>query len=201
MMSTFEIYLIRHGATRANENHLYCGRSDLELSEFGRAELARYKSCYSQIAISAYYHSGLKRTQETAELLFPGIRGYELSTFREFDFGDFELKSHAQLMLNTDYINWINDFENTGCPNGESLPIFLSRVILAWQSLLLTLKSPIALVTHGGVIARLMNYIFPDVKPYYEWQPNCGEGYRLTLLKDSDSTQVIAFSEICVKNA
>ena len=30
------IYLIRHGKTEANEKHLYCGSTDLPLSEKGR---------------------------------------------------------------------------------------------------------------------------------------------------------------------
>ena len=33
------IYLIRHGKTEANEKHLYCGSTDLPLSEAGKAEL------------------------------------------------------------------------------------------------------------------------------------------------------------------
>ena len=33
------IYLIRHGKTAANEQHLYCGSTDLPLSEEGLAEL------------------------------------------------------------------------------------------------------------------------------------------------------------------
>ena len=33
------IYLIRHGKTEANERHLYCGSTDLSLSDTGRAEL------------------------------------------------------------------------------------------------------------------------------------------------------------------
>ena len=32
------IYLIRHGKTEANERHLYCGSTDLPLSDAGIAE-------------------------------------------------------------------------------------------------------------------------------------------------------------------
>ena len=35
------IYLIRHGKTLANERKLYCGSTDLSLSEQGREELNR----------------------------------------------------------------------------------------------------------------------------------------------------------------
>ena len=40
-MST--LYLIRHGKTEANEQHLYCGSTDLSLSDTGRAELERLR--------------------------------------------------------------------------------------------------------------------------------------------------------------
>ena len=33
------IYLIRHGKTSANEKHLYCGSTDLPLSNAGKEEL------------------------------------------------------------------------------------------------------------------------------------------------------------------
>ena len=35
------IYLIRHGKTEANEKHLYCGSTDLPLSEAGKEELCK----------------------------------------------------------------------------------------------------------------------------------------------------------------
>ena len=37
------IYLIRHGKTEANELHLYCGSTDLPLSQSGREELRRIR--------------------------------------------------------------------------------------------------------------------------------------------------------------
>ena len=36
------IYLIRHGKTRANEKHLYCGSTDLSLSDAGKEELRHW---------------------------------------------------------------------------------------------------------------------------------------------------------------
>jgi len=38
-----KIYLIRHGKTTANEKHLYCGSTDLPLSENGIKELRQIK--------------------------------------------------------------------------------------------------------------------------------------------------------------
>ena len=34
-----KILLLRHGLTEANERHLYCGSTDLPLSQIGRAHV------------------------------------------------------------------------------------------------------------------------------------------------------------------
>ena len=38
-MKEIKLYLIRHGKTYCNERQLYCGKSDIELSENGISEL------------------------------------------------------------------------------------------------------------------------------------------------------------------
>ena len=60
------IYLIRHGKTEANEKHLYCGSTDLPLSEAGREEL---QSVHYDIKNVRFLTSGMKRTEETLKTL------------------------------------------------------------------------------------------------------------------------------------
>ena len=89
-----KILLIRHGKTVANEKHLYCGSTDLPLSEQGRRELAGKK--LSAPENCRYYSSGMRRADETLELLFPvveyerepGFRGYaqQLNALLRLDF-------------------------------------------------------------------------------------------------------------------
>ena len=66
---TRQILLLRHGRTMANEEHLYCGSTDLPLSEEGRALLARKRGTYGT-DWESFYTSGLSRTRETLELIF-----------------------------------------------------------------------------------------------------------------------------------
>ena len=61
------IYLIRHGKTEANERRLYCGSTDLPLSESGREELRRIRYDISGVR---FLTSGMARANETMELLF-----------------------------------------------------------------------------------------------------------------------------------
>ena len=88
------IYLIRHGKTEANEKHLYCGSTDLPLSDAGKEEL---RSVYYDIKNVRFLTSGMKRTNETLHILFGNVP-YEVdSRVREVDFGSFEMQSFEQL--------------------------------------------------------------------------------------------------------
>ena len=59
------IYLIRHGKTEANDKRLYCGSTDLPLSEKGRKELGQL---HYEIKNVRFLTSGMKRTTETLKI-------------------------------------------------------------------------------------------------------------------------------------
>ena len=169
------IYLIRHGKTEANERHLYCGSTDLPLSEGGRAELM---GIHYDIQNVRFLTSGMKRTNETMELLFPGIP-YEIDPrFREVDFGIFEMHSYDELKDTPEYQAWLaGDNERNVPPEGESGQQMALRVLDAFAEI----GEDTFLVTHGGVIAAIMAYLFPEEgKHRYQWQPPNGHGYCIT---------------------
>ena len=85
------IYLIRHGKTEANEKHLYCGSTDLPLSDTGKEEL---RSIHYDIQSVRFLTSGMKRTNETLQILFGNVPYETDPRFREVDFGIFEMHSY-----------------------------------------------------------------------------------------------------------
>ena len=105
-----EIFLFRHGKTEANEKHLYCGKTDLPLSEKGREELLKKKEfcVYPDISHCKVFTSGLLRTTQSLGILYPEIAsvGTEPS-FQEIDFGDFEMKSYEELKNDERYKAWV----------------------------------------------------------------------------------------------
>ena len=169
-----KLYLIRHGATRANLEHLYCGSTDLPLSAEGAEALRalRYDTPKAR-----YLTSGMRRANETMEILFPGKAYEQDARFREVDFGIFEMKSYVQLKDNPAYIAWITgDNEKNIPPQGESGEAFRARILAALD----TLQEDTVLVTHGGVIACIMARLFPgENKNRYQWQPKPGHGYAV----------------------
>lgn len=166
------IYLIRHGKTAANEQRLYCGSTDLSLSETGIAEL---KKLSYQIENVRFLTSGMKRTNETLKVLFGDVPFAEDTRFREVNFGLFEMHSYEELKDREDYQRWITgDNEANIPPEGESGQQMKQRVLKAFAEI----KEDTVLVAHGGVIAAIMQHCFPDEgKNRYEWQPKNGCGY------------------------
>lgn len=171
------IYLIRHGMTEANLRHLYCGSTDLPLSDAGAKALADLSS---PIHANRYVTSGMKRTNQTLSLLLGDVPFTEDPQLREVDFGVFEMHSYDELKDREDYQLWLsgcND-ENTP-PGGESGAHMTRRVMEAFRRYA-ALDEDVVLVTHGGVIAAIMAQLFPeDGKNRYQWQPPCGHGYLL----------------------
>lgn len=178
------LYLIRHGKTEANERHLYCGSSDLSLSENGRAELEQK---HYEIDGVRFLTSGMRRTEETLAILFGDVPHGIEPRFREVDFGVFELKSYEELKEDPAYQAWITgDNERNVPPGGESGEQMGRRVMEA----LMELREDTVIVTHGGVIACIMARLFPEEgKNRYQWQPKCGGGYRIDL--DAHSYEIM----------
>ena len=169
------IYLIRHGKTEANERRLYCGSTDLPLSEAGREEL---KALRYAITPKRFVTSGMKRTDETLQILFGDVPYAVDTRFREVDFGSFEMKSYDQLKDDPAYQAWLTgDNERNVPPGGESGIQMARRVLEAFREI----PDGTALVTHGGVIAAIMANLFPaEGKHRYQWQPPNGHGYEIS---------------------
>jgi len=169
------IYLIRHGRTEANEKWLYCGSTDLPLSEQGREEL---QGIHYDIPNVRFLTSGMKRTNETLQLLFGDVP-YEVdSRFREVDFGIFEMRSYYEIKDTPEFQAWLTgDNEANVPPGGESGLQMKQRALEAFSEI----KEDTVLICHGGVIAALMEHLFPEEhKSRYDWQPKNGKGYCLT---------------------
>ena len=173
-MST--LYLIRHGKTEANLQHRYCGSTDLPLSEIGRRELSELHYGIKDVR---FVISGMRRTEETLKLLFGDVEYETEPAFKEIDFGVFEMGCYEDLKDREDYRVWLTgDNMRNVPPGGESGEQMTQRVLRALPQLL---DRDTVLITHGGVIAAIMDGLFPqEGKTRYEWQPVPGHGYAVT---------------------
>lgn len=188
-MSGKKIYLIRHGKTEANEARIYCGISDLPLSENGVKELGKKRDYYQNIISgkAKYFTTGMKRTNQTFEILFEKdgkLPPHDVVTgFKEINFGNFELKSYAELKDNPEYITWISgNYESNVPPEGESGDQMSERVLKTFEDFLKNTDDESVVVCHGGTAYYIMRYLFPEEnKTLFDWEPKNGCGYLIEL--------------------
>ncbi|MBQ8621054.1 MAG: histidine phosphatase family protein [Oscillospiraceae bacterium] len=168
------IYLIRHGKTEANERHLYCGSTDLPLTDAGRKELSQLRYDIKNVH---FITSGMKRTNETLRILFGNVPYAVEPRFREVDFGIFEMHSYEELKDTPLYQEWLTGDNDTNIPpNGEGGVQMTERVLQAFSEI----REDTCIITHGGVIAAIMEHLFPEAgKNRYQWQPAPGCGYAI----------------------
>lgn len=176
------IHLIRHGATVADIQGLYCGKSDLPLCPEGIAQLRKLaaRGGYPKAEGCRLITSGTQRTRQTLEVLYGPVEAQVEPAFREMDYGAFELQSKDQLSQREDFQQWQADTAHNRCPGGESGEDVANRVCPAFDALLADGRDVI-LVTHGGIIATVMSDLFPEsTAERYEWQRESGLGWSLT---------------------
>lgn len=173
-MST--LYLIRHGKTQANLEHRYCGSTDLPLSDFGIEEL---RKLHYAVPAARFLTSGMRRTEQTLSILFGPVPHTQASAFREVNFGVFEMHTYEELKDRPDYQAWVTGDNMANIPpEGESGNQMTRRVLDALPELL---TEDTVLIAHGGVIAAIMEHLFPEEhKNRYQWQPAPGRGYAVT---------------------
>ena len=173
------MYLIRHGRTIANDHYIYCGSTDLSLTESGIRELQQFS--YDMPKDCRFLTSGMLRTEQTLYYLF-GDQGHEIDErFREMDFGIFEMHAYKDLKDRADYQAWISgDNEKNVTPMGESGEQMTARVLDGLHDVQKRQEDTV-LIAHGGVIAAIMAYLFPEEnKNRFDWQPAPGCGYLIT---------------------
>lgn len=174
--------LLRHGATPANREHRYLGKTDEALSEEGRAELLLKKK---EIPAKLLLVSPMLRCRQTAEILFPGRAQVQIPEWTEMDFGRFEGKNYRELNGDPDYQAWIDSGGTLPFPGGESREAFLRRTSLGFARALSYLRAEntmesvteirAAAVVHGGTIMALCSSFSEGA--YFDFQVKNGEGY------------------------
>ena len=180
------IHLLRHGRTEANEKGIFCGSSDVPLSAGGIIELETLKKQGIYPKAESGYTSGLQRAKDTARLIYGNIPFRAVDDLNEYDFGIFELQSFEDIKDRADFQLWVNDESGESmCPGGESQREFVQRVLNGFNSIIDETRRSGAdsalIVCHGGVIVRIMQHLFPDNDDYFQWQPDNGHGYSISL--------------------
>ena len=168
------VWLIRHGRTEWNDTGRYQGQTDLPLSNEGAAELVR-----ADFSPKTVYVTPLKRTQETARILFPDARQIVIDDLREMDFGVFEGRTYIEMENDAQYREWVEDKCRGRCPGGESREEFAARVCAAFEKLMDESEDDVVIVAHGGTQMSVMERFAVPHEPYFSRNAKNGTGYEL----------------------
>lgn len=185
-----KLVLIRHGATEANKEHRYIGRTDESLILEAKEKLSAEANCYPKIDL--LFTSSMKRCIETAKIIYPDKKPIVVDSFREMNFGDFEGKNYEELNGDPRYQAWIDSGGTIAFPNGESRGEFIKRCCEGMSEVLLQSQAystkndneilqsesgslTIGLVVHGGTIMALCSAFGGG--DYFDYQVANGAGY------------------------
>lgn len=184
-MRTLKIHLIRHGATDANYMGQYIGsKTDLPLAPEGFNELRLLKDDIEYPDIDVLYSSPMLRCRQTAALLYPDTDIVPVPNLIEYDFGDFEGKTAAELESNPAFADWAAG-KVTATPNGEDNSDFIKRLCVGLNQIVLDMIEKgyknSAVIMHGGAIMMLLAATAVPRRRPVEWTSDCGKGYSLLI--------------------
>ena len=116
------VYLARHGETAWSLSGQHTGRTDLPLTPNGERNATRLGERLTGLTFAKVFTSPLQRASRTCELAGFGARAEVDADLVEWDYGEYEGRTSADIRANRP--DW--DLFRDGCPAGES-PVQVSE--------------------------------------------------------------------------
>jgi len=157
------LLLVRHGLSEWNLVGRWQGWADIPLSAEGEAQAREARPAIAGLGITAVVHSGMQRTERTAEVLAEGLDvPIEVETgLKEYDVGDWSGLTRPEIER-----TWPGALDAwfagrlPATPGGESRDGFAGRLLDAVRRVALTHPGGIVLcVTHGGAVGTLQRVL------------------------------------------
>lgn len=204
-----DLCLIRHGKTPSNQEHRYLGVTEEALSEEGRKQLEILTEKGILRKPWLLFISPMLRCQESAGILFPGIKAYPIEEWREMNFGAYEGKNYEDLKNDAYYQKWIDSNGTLPFPEGESQQEYIKRCQRGLHAATKIIEEKIAekqmtesqprnvtAVVHGGTIMALLHILAGG--NYFDYQVKNGGGYCCKLRLCGDEWKFDSLEEITI---
>lgn len=195
-----KLYLVRHGESAWNVQHLYTGQTDVPLSQVGEAQAQRVAENLSTLAFEAVYASPLKRAHDTAQ---PIAAALEMplrldARLSEIHHGAWEGNPAAVIreQYADEYLAWRTQPHRVKMPEGESLDDVSERLQTFLQELLTDHSDgSVMIVSHDAVLRVIvLQTLRMGLEYFWRWRfdnasvsivERPGDGhFRLALLND-----------------
>jgi broad specificity phosphatase PhoE len=123
-MRQMEVVLVRHGETEWSRDGRHTGRTDVPLTDEGRTQAGRLGDALADWSFTRVLASPLARALDTCRLAGFGDRAELSDALLEWDYGEYEGETTAQIRELRPRWNLWRD----GCPGGEAVADVGARV-------------------------------------------------------------------------
>ena len=141
-----KLFLIRHGETTANVDHVYSGQQNVLLTERGREQACAIRPILSQFRFNKVYTSDLYRALDTQQFAIPGVEPIRLPILREFDVGTLAGLPHQNVK---DYTEFGGESKEAVCQRCRELLTMLETRSYEY----------VAAFTHGGFMKCMLQVV------------------------------------------
>jgi broad specificity phosphatase PhoE len=142
-----EAWLIRHAETEWSASGRHTGRTDVPLTEAGRGGARALRERLAGRAWAAVWTSPLSRARETCELAGLGDHAVVREDLLEWDYGEYEGITTAQIRAERPgWYLWAD-----GCPGGESPAAAAARADGVVADLV-AVDGAVAVFAHGHIL-------------------------------------------------
>lgn len=197
-----EFVLVRHGATEWNATGRFAGRSDIPLSERGRAQADALASAFASLPINALISSDLVRATQTAHAisLATGIPIRLDPRLREFDFGEWEGRTWRQILAQNPSLadHHAHAARLYAPPGGERFEEVCERVAAVLTACSEGCGERVVLLAHAGVIHAALGVL---LGPTFEaMQASIAPGSLTRVWTENGDARLITLSDVPNEN-
>lgn len=193
-MTVKKWYLIRHGETDFNKKRFFYGKADVSINETGKEQASKIHQLLKGRAISRIYTSQLKRTQETAAIIFPDQKPTAYKALNERDFGLWEGRTANEIQAAFPLVweEWLESPFDVTPSKAEPFQKFKDRVQSIVEEIGETEDDEIAIVGHLGVLRLIYQFLVDPEADF--WSIDIPQGTVL-ILEDKDPWEETLLTE------
>jgi probable phosphoglycerate mutase len=195
------LYLVRHGSTVLSAEDRFAGRTNVELSEEGRAQAAALSTRLVNEKIQAIYASPMSRTVATANIIAgpSGVVPVLRDELREIDHGRWEglTRREVESAFGAEYATWEQDPFTFAPSGGESGVSVLARALPAIRDILTRhAGEQVLVVSHKATIRLLLSSLLGfDPRGYRDRLDQAPACLNILDFKDTVRARLMLFND------
>lgn len=199
---TTRMLLIRHGATTLTAEDRFAGSTEVELSEEGRRQARALGERLANEQVAGVYASPMKRTLETARLVFggQGLEPQPRPGLMEIDHGRWEGHTRQEVgeRWRQEYTHWEEDPFTFAPQGGESGLAVLARALPVIREIVTAHPGgTVAVVSHKATLRLLLCALLGiDARGYRDVLDQSPACLNVVHFKTATRARLMVFNDI-----